>query len=597
MATTPAFKIDSKGNLSVSGDFTFFQGSYDNAPAEETLKDNLRTYLGITTAGSGKNLIPNSEIFNYTITSTSPANGVEGKWLFNLSQEELNNYVGKRIIVSYDISNLGNRANYSAWSSESWQTNRFCGFAQGVWKDSTGTNTKYNYQYYGYKDNSQGAFRRFSASGTLTPPSGYDTLVELNFMLQLFCHPTDEGVTWIFANPKVEIGSVATAWTPNEKDFRNITQVNYLPVLTINNTHAYSYISYNADTGVYTLTAAWECTSKFSQYYSYNVPCQELAGKQCRLHADSITTSKSSLTPRLYVQFYDISGVSLSSHYLAQDQTTQIFNVSKRAASFCYILRIDQNMGQAGGDTATFTKPKLEVDIGYNTPWYRSPLDWGRFETGSGYIEKNLLLEKPRARENSIGIANYWTADKTNPAGIYLDLYTDKMGIWSKSEDGTSSWPIQTPLTTQSWTFTGTKAYNSSLFTVQAPTVKLDCTTVQLNSTGTDIALKWGSSSGNIGLYNSGNIIMNGYIVQKNNYGRLEFRRTDNNPSGMLETISETGEYKGLRIRSYSGSSAHIPYDFSPDGALDTRSVRCITISSTQPSSAKKGDIWIQPET
>ena len=106
-----------------------------------------------------------------------------------------------------------------------------------------------------------------------------------------------------------------------------------------------------------------------------------------------------------------------------------------------------------------------------------------------------------------------------------MKIFTDKMGIWSKSEDGTTSWPIQTPLTTQDWTFTGTKAYNSSLFTVQAPTVKLDCTTVQLKSTGADIALKWGSSTGNMVLYNSGNIVMNGYIVQKNNRGNLEFRK------------------------------------------------------------------------
>lgn len=52
MATKPAFKIDSKGNLSVSGDFTFFKGDYTNAPTEEKLKDNLRTYLGIKDFGN-----------------------------------------------------------------------------------------------------------------------------------------------------------------------------------------------------------------------------------------------------------------------------------------------------------------------------------------------------------------------------------------------------------------------------------------------------------------------------------------------------------------------------------------------------------------
>ena len=101
---------------------------------------------------------------------------------------------------------------------------------------------------------------------------------------------------------------------------------------------------------------------------------------------------------------------------MAKDQTTKVFVVPKNAISFCYILRIDQNQTQAAGDTATFTKPKLEIDIGYNTPWCRSPLDWGRFE--GGYIEKNLLLEKPRTNEGYLGIINQWTADKTTPAQV-----------------------------------------------------------------------------------------------------------------------------------------------------------------------------------
>ena len=428
MATKPAFKIDSKGNLSVSGDFTFFKGDYTNAPTEEKLKDNLRTYLGI-------------------------------------------------------------------------------------------------------------------------------------------------------------------------KDSGNIAQVNYLPVLTINNDHAYTNYSYDASTGTYTLTAAQDCSSKFSQYYSYDIPCRDLAGEQCRLHVDSITTSKSSLTPRLYVQFYNNSGASVGSQYLDKNTTTKTFYVPEDTMSLCYILRIDQNRGQTAGDTATFTKPKLEIDIGYDTPWYRSPLDWGRFESGIGYIEKSLTLEKPRTNDGYLRIINQWTVDKTIPAQVQLDISVDKMGIWSKSEDGTTSWPIQTPLATQDWTFTGTKAYNSSLFTVQAPTVKLDCTTVQLKSTGADIALKWGSSTGNMVLYNSGNIIMNGYIVQKNNRGNLEFRKPNGETIGLFETISTAGEHKGLRIRSYSDASNYMPYVFIHDGQLDTRSVRCITISSSPPSSPKKGDIWIQPET
>lgn len=42
-----AFRIDSKGNLVITGNFTFAQGNYLNAPAEATLKENFITYLDL----------------------------------------------------------------------------------------------------------------------------------------------------------------------------------------------------------------------------------------------------------------------------------------------------------------------------------------------------------------------------------------------------------------------------------------------------------------------------------------------------------------------------------------------------------------------
>ena len=42
-----AFRIDSKGNLVITGNFTFAQGNYTNAPAETVLKKNFITYLDL----------------------------------------------------------------------------------------------------------------------------------------------------------------------------------------------------------------------------------------------------------------------------------------------------------------------------------------------------------------------------------------------------------------------------------------------------------------------------------------------------------------------------------------------------------------------
>lgn len=42
-----AFRIDSKGNLVITGNFTFAQGNYTDAPEEAVLKKNFITYLDI----------------------------------------------------------------------------------------------------------------------------------------------------------------------------------------------------------------------------------------------------------------------------------------------------------------------------------------------------------------------------------------------------------------------------------------------------------------------------------------------------------------------------------------------------------------------
>lgn len=42
-----AFRIDSKGNLVITGNFTFAQGNYTDAPAEAVLKENFLIYLDL----------------------------------------------------------------------------------------------------------------------------------------------------------------------------------------------------------------------------------------------------------------------------------------------------------------------------------------------------------------------------------------------------------------------------------------------------------------------------------------------------------------------------------------------------------------------
>lgn len=95
-----AFRIDKEGNLSICGDLKFFQGEYTNAPTEQQLKDNLRTYLGLESG----NYLP---LNGGTITGNLEVNGN-----FTLAGKSLNELYAP-IIHSHTnyLSNTGGTVN------------------------------------------------------------------------------------------------------------------------------------------------------------------------------------------------------------------------------------------------------------------------------------------------------------------------------------------------------------------------------------------------------------------------------------------------------------------------------------------------------
>lgn len=182
---------------------------------------------------------------------------------------------------------------------------------------------------------------------------------------------------------KWENGNIATDWTPALGD-QKIGGTNYLPNLLLKGTQTNITTTYDSSTGVYTLTGNGSTNTAFPQLYSLSLPCENLAGKTCVFHVDSIIASNTALEPRVYVTFQDSSGATLVSGLVSLYTSSVTIDVPSTAVSYQYIIRLDQNKAHATTDTATFKGLKLEIG---NTPtnWSPAPEDI-KHETSSRLV-------------------------------------------------------------------------------------------------------------------------------------------------------------------------------------------------------------------
>lgn len=182
---------------------------------------------------------------------------------------------------------------------------------------------------------------------------------------------------------KWENGNVATDWTPALDD-QKIGGTNYLPNLLLKGTQQTITATYDSSTGIYVLTGNGSTSTAFPQLYNLSLPCENLAGKTCIFHVDSITVSNTALEPRVYVVFQDSNGTTLTSGLLSLYTSSAIIEVPSTAVSYQYIIRLDQNKAHTTSDTATFKGLKLEVG---NTPtdWSPAPEDT-QHETSSRLV-------------------------------------------------------------------------------------------------------------------------------------------------------------------------------------------------------------------
>ena len=172
----------------------------------------------------GTNLIPGTADWKYAVTSTSHTGRIlRGPvWLFGTGEAEAKQLANKAVTMSYTVSNTGAWTAYSDIPGQ-YAKDRFGGYLTAHWKDSTGTisGTKDTWLLVESAAKSKGDFRRVQQTAILAPPTGYDTLVDLGFTMELSCYPTDGNTTWIFERPKVELGNKATDWSPAPQDAEN----------------------------------------------------------------------------------------------------------------------------------------------------------------------------------------------------------------------------------------------------------------------------------------------------------------------------------------------------------------------------------------
>lgn len=124
-------------------------------------------------------------------------------------------FLGKKVVFSYFVHCPGERTNNPGQGSLG---NRFGIHGLIQWKNkSTGATTS----KYPFADCLAGSYenQRVSMTYTFEPPSGYDTLSYIQFSFQPYARPSaDNTEIWKIGQPKLEIGTKATDWTPAPED-------------------------------------------------------------------------------------------------------------------------------------------------------------------------------------------------------------------------------------------------------------------------------------------------------------------------------------------------------------------------------------------
>lgn len=158
----------------------------------------------------GKNLIKDS---NFIVQATQSAFATT-KPVVLVGGLDLNaTFLGKTVSFSYFVHNPGSKQNGSGSLGS-----RFGIHGSVQWRNSsTGATTI----YYPFADCLDGTYKntRVSMKYTFNPPSGYDTIADFSFSFQPLSRPASgNSEIWKLGQPKLEIGTKSTDWSPAPED-------------------------------------------------------------------------------------------------------------------------------------------------------------------------------------------------------------------------------------------------------------------------------------------------------------------------------------------------------------------------------------------
>lgn len=198
-------------NINLTGKVTFSSLATDAKKKIEEAKQagtDAQESLNNLTIG-GRNLLKNSRIrkeltkdSNYVLYNFYLVDGIE-----------LQTLVNQDLTLSFYVKTIGNGQTAGTGGTN----NRFGIHGSAEWEnESGGTRTEYPLCHF---DNFGITGKRVSLTQKLTPPAGYTKLIYLSFAHQLTRKPAaDNNETWVFENPKLEMGSKATDYTEADED-------------------------------------------------------------------------------------------------------------------------------------------------------------------------------------------------------------------------------------------------------------------------------------------------------------------------------------------------------------------------------------------
>jgi hypothetical protein len=193
-------------------DISYFEGMYSLGESS----DNNNSITIKNTYGVGENLLANS---NFRLEATKDQEAPTTNLSFAPGVKPVE-FIGKYLTLSYDVNTYGDSKVNPNKPLYGETTNRFGMHGAIGWSDSTGVNPdKTTYPLTYDLMNFQVRDSRVSVTTFISVPEGYDTMNFFSFGVQPFRMPADNNnETWYLGNPKLEIGTTATAWCPNKYD-------------------------------------------------------------------------------------------------------------------------------------------------------------------------------------------------------------------------------------------------------------------------------------------------------------------------------------------------------------------------------------------